>query len=260
MAKTRRIKKVTAGRYVKVVAYDQVLISDTPRARQAKRKASSHARQCLNYKELWKRAQMLFLANFHRGDLWVCLSYDDRHLPPNFEAAQALAKRYVERLRRQVAKTGAELRYMYNTETLNKDGSRRLHHHFVIGAAGVPAETVASLWTLGEVEVRTLGEDPMYSDDFIELAQYMTKERFPDTPGRKPGKRGFIPSKNLIKPTEESFLVEDTMTIAAPPGAKIVDQDHKDNEYGRFDYLCYMLPEPAKPNTKPKTKPRRKNE
>lgn len=258
MAKTRRVKRITAGRYVAVVAYDQILASDTPRARQAKQKASSHARQCLNYKAAWKNLQLLLLTNFSPGDLWICLSYDDRHLPAKPEAAQAEVRKYLDRLRRQARKTGADLRYIYNTETLNKDGSLRLHHHLLIGAAGVSAETAASLWTLGDAEVQRLGDDPMYSDDFIELAQYLTKERFPDAPGRKPGKRGFIASKNLKRPTVESFLVEDTMTITAPPGAKIVDQDHKDNEYGRFDYLLYILPELPQPPAKPKKWPKRK--
>jgi len=259
MAKTRRIKRITAGRFVIVVAYDQTLASDSPRARQAKQRHSSLARQYLNHKSSWKNLQLTLLCNFSPGDYWVCLSYDDQHLPPKPEAAQAEAGKYVGRLRNQAKKTGAELKYVYNTETLNKDGTRRLHHHFVIGAAGIAPETIASLWTLGDVEVKRLGDDPMYSDDMIELAQYMTKERFPDAPGRKPGKRGFVPSRNLKKPEEESFLTEDTMTVAAPPGAKIIDQDHKDNEYGRFDYLLYLLPEPPAPE-KPKPRPHRKNE
>ena len=254
MAKIRRVKKITAGRYVAVVAYDQILASDTPRARQAKRQHSSRARECLNYKSMWKTLQLLLLCNFSPGDYWVGLDYDEVHLPGRYEDAQAEAKKYIERLRRQVRKLGCELKYVYNTETLCKDGSRRLHHHLLVSSAGgkISAELLESLWTLGGVEIQHLGDDSMYSDDYIEIAQYLTKERFPDAPGRKPGKRGYIASTNLAKPTEESFVVDDTMTITAPPGAKIIDQDHKDNEYGRFDYLLYLLPEMPAAGTPPR--------
>lgn len=256
MARTRRIKRITAGRYVAVVAYDQILASDSPRARQAKQRHSSLARQALNYKAAWKKLQLLLLSNFSPGDFWVCLTYDDEHLPPKQEAAQAEVKKYLDRLRRQARKTGTEIRYIYNTETLNHDGTRRLHHHMVIYAPGLAEDTLAGLWTLGLVDVKHLSDEPLCSDDFIELAQYLTKERFPDAPDRKPGKRGYVASLNLKRPVEESFLVDDTITITAPPGAKIVDQDHKDNEYGRFDYLLYILPEHAAPAIKPKTKPK----
>ena len=259
MAKIRRVKKITAGRYVAVVAYDQILASDTPRARQAKRQHSSRARECLNYKSMWKTLQLLLLCNFSPGDYWVGVDYDDDHLPGKYEGAQAEAKKFIERLRRQAKKNGATLRYVYNTETLCKDGSRRLHHHLLISADGgkISAELIESMWGLGGAEVQRLGDDPMYSDDFIELAQYLTKERFPDAPGRKPGKRGYIASTNLAKPTEESFLVEDTMTITAPPGAKIIDQDHKDNEYGRFDYLLYLMPDAPAAGAPPRKHGRR---
>ena len=246
MSKTRRVKRITAGRYVAVVAYDQTVASDSPRARAAKRQHSSRARELLNYKAAWKNLQLLLLTNFSPGDFWITVTYDDAHLPPKAEAAQAEFRKYLDRLRRQVRKRGGVLRYVYNTETLNKDGTPRLHHHFVLSAeSGLDAETAASLWGLGETEATILGDDPLYSEDFIELAQYMTKERFPDAPGRKPGKRGFVASLNCSRPVEESFLIDDTVTITAPPGAKILDQDHKDNEFGRFDYYCYLLPEAA---------------
>ena len=260
MAKIRRVKRITAGRYVSVVVYDQIVPTDGPRARQEKRQRSSRARQLLNYKAAWKSLQLLLLCNFSPGDLWVGLDYDEDHLPDKHEAAQAEAKKFIERLRRQCKKLGVPLKYVYNTETLCKDGSRRLHHHLVIDAAGgaIREELIESLWTNGGVEIQHIGDEPMYSDDFIELAHYLTKERFPDVADRKPGKRGYVALANLEKPIEESFLIEDTMTVTAPPGADVVDQEHKDNEFGRFDYLYYILPEaaPAALPVRPKAHPR----
>lgn len=244
MAKTRWVKRITAGRHVEEVAYDRILPTDGPRARQAKRRHSTLARSYMNYKKSWKQLQLLLLCNFSPGDYFGCLTYRDDALPARAEDGQKEAAKYFSRLKRQADRLGAELKYIYNTETLNKDGSKRIHHHFIVSADGgkLPAETIQSLWRHGEVEVGLLGEDPQYSDDMIEIAQYLTKERFPDSPDRKPGKRGYNGSKNLERPKEECFAIEDTMTIAAPPGAKIIDQDHKDNEYGRFDYLVYELP------------------
>ena len=101
MAKTKRLKKQTAGRLVRAVCYTQVLSMDTPRARAEKAKCSTAARRKLNYRFAYQKLQMQLAANFTRRDLYVTLTYDDEHLPPNRKAAKKQVAAFFDRMRRQ---------------------------------------------------------------------------------------------------------------------------------------------------------------
>lgn len=246
MAKSKRMKTVRAGRLVFGVCYSQALASDSPKARAEKTKCSTLARRALNFRAAWQKLRLLLCANFVRRDLWVTLSYDDAHLPDNRREAKKRMSLFMDRLREAKKKNTENFRYVYVTEELQKDGSRRLHHHMVMtaGAARRDFELIRSLWTFGDnIEIRTLGEHELYTDDFLELAQYMCKERNPDAKVYNVGDKCWIGSRNLERPVTESELVDDNVTITAPPGARIIDRDQKQNEYGSFDYIVYLLPE-----------------
>ena len=51
----------------------------------------------------------------------------------------------------------------------------------------------------------------------------------------------------LRRPKPVSDTCEDNMTLSVPPGAVVLDQSSKRNEYGEFAYLKYLLPERAVP-------------
>ena len=244
--KTKRLKTVRAGRLVFGVCYTQALASDSPKARAAKSKCSTLARRALNFRAAWLKLRLLLCANFRRRDLWVTLTYDNDHLPDNRREAKKRIALFMDRLRAAKKKSGELFRYVYITEEMTDDGGRRLHHHLVMtaGDAMKDYELIRSLWTEGSnIEIRTLGEHSMFADDFLELAQYMCKERNPDAKVYNVGDRCWCGSRNLIRPVTESELVDDNVTITAPPGARIIDQDQKRNEYGSFDYIVYLLPE-----------------
>ena len=160
MAKTKRLKKQTAGRLVRAVCYTQVLSMDTPRARAEKAKCSTAARRKLNYRFAYQKLQMQLAANFTRRDLYVTLTYDDEHLPPNRKAAKKQVAAFFDRMRRQYRRAGRELRYVYVTQELQRDGSRRLHHHLIISATGSgDYDTIRALWPNGSnVEIMPIGE------------------------------------------------------------------------------------------------------
>lgn len=259
--KNKRVKTVTAGRLVFSVCYTQALPTDEPRERAAKSKCSSLARQALNFRAAWQKLRLLLCSNFGRQDLWVTLGYDDEHLPPTRKAAKIQMQNFVDRYRAQRRKSGDDLRYVYNTEELQEDGTRRLHHHLVVnaGRAKNDYELIRSLWICGgNIEIRKLGAHVLYTDDFLELAQYMAKERNPESKVFAVGDKAWTSSRNLNKPEIESYLAEENMTITAPPGAHILDTDHKVNEYGSYDYIVYLMPVPRAPRKSPRAhrKPR----
>mgnify|MGYP000166971626 CR=1 FL=1 len=106
--------------------------------------------------------------------------------------------------------------HVYVTQELQRDGSRRLHHHLIISATGAgDYDTIRALWPNGSnVEIIPIGETEMYvHDDFLELAQYLLHERNPDAPATAVGDRGWNASRNLRKPVEESEMVDETVTV-----------------------------------------------
>lgn len=257
----KRIKTVRAGRLVFSVCYSQALPAEPAKARAVKNKCSTLARRALNFRAAWQKLRLLLAANFGRGDLWITLTYDDAHLPGRRADAKKQVTAFLDRLRAARRQTGEELRYLYNTEELLDGGGRRLHHHLVInaGAERRDYELIRSLWRCGDnIEIRRLGEHDLFGDDFLELAQYMCKERDPDAKVYNVGDKCWVSSRNLARPQTESETVGDNVTVTAPPGARIIDQDHKLNEYGSFDYIVYLLPANA-PEPRHRPKPRRRN-
>lgn len=250
--KTKRLKTITAGRLVFGVCYTQATVRDGPRQRAAKRKCSSAARQKLNFRFAYQKLRLLLAANFRRGDLWVTLTYDDDHLPTCRKEAKKRATAFWDKMRRARAGADVPLKYVYVTHEILEDGSRRLHHHFMMTAAGAgDYELIRSLWTGGgNIEIKPVGESELFHDeDFLELAQYMLHERNPEATEHATGDRGFTGSRNLERPEEHSELVDDSVTIGAPPGAFVLDRESKQNEWGSYDYICYLLPESGKPKT-----------
>jgi len=247
MRKSKRLVKVTAGRLVFCVIYTQPLSSDPPRERAEKAKCSSAARKKLNFRFSYEKCQLLLAANFFRDDLYVTLTYDDDHLPGSRKAAQKPLDRFLRRLRAARRLVGGELKYICATHELLDNGGRRLHHHLVINSSDEKHdyELVRSLWDQGDnIEIQGICKTDYYQhDDFLELARYLAREGDPDAPFTAVGAKSWSRSRNLKKPIRESELVDESMTVEAPPGAFILDVDEKRNEFGSFKYIKYLLPE-----------------
>lgn len=258
----KRIKTVRAGRLVFACCYSQALPGESAKARAAKSRCSTLARRALNFRAAWQKLRLILAANFGRGDLWVTLTYDDAHLPDSRREAKKRMALFLDKLRAARGRAGEALKYVYCTEELLDDGRRRLHHHMVLNAGQARAdyELIRSLWTGGSnIEIRRLGEHELFGDDFLELAQYMTKERDPEAKTIAVGDKSWVSSRNLARPQTDSELVSDNVTVTAPPGARIIDQDHKQNEYGSFDYIVYVLPPDAPELRRPRPAPRRRS-
>ena len=107
---------------------------------------------------------------------------------------------------------------------------------------------IRSLWEWGDnIEISQLSDSEHYGrDDLMEISQYMVRERNPDADSKviAVGDKGYVGSRNLAKPVRESQLVDDNVTITAPPGAVILDRDERQNGYGCYTYISYLLPEP----------------
>lgn len=237
-----RIKTVSAGRLRCVVCYAQPSAADDPRQRKEKQRTSSKARQMLNFRAAWQKLELLLAANFEENDLFLTLTFDDDHLPEDRDGAANAVRGFLRRLRSARRKRAADVKYVYCLESMpDAPGEdRRLHVHMILNAAE-SSDEIESLWRGGQVFSSTLLDSP--NDGFETRARYMVKERHPGAYGRKVGLRAWNASQNLAKPETSSELVPETLTVAAPPGAYVLDRHGEVNSFGSYVYLKYLLPE-----------------
>jgi hypothetical protein len=255
MRKSKRLVTVTAGRLVGCLIYSQGLAADSPRARAEKAKCRSAARKKLNFKNSYEKLQLLLAANFSRNDLYLTLTYDDEHLPGSRSEARKRLARFFRGFAASRRAAGEVFKYIKCTHEMLDDGGRRLHHHLVINAGDEQRdyELIRSLWDQGDnIDIRPVCNTVYYEcDDFLELARYLARERDPDAPLTAVGARSWSGSRNLRKPVRESVLVDEVLTVEAPPGAFVLDVDEKRNEFGSFKYIKYLLPERGPPLPRP---------
>lgn len=237
----KRMKMETAGRLVRCIVYTASLPSESAVARQAKSRCSSAARQAMNLKLSWQKLEVLLAENFDLNDLVVTLTYREDRLPRTKAQAVTRLKRFIRQLRESRRMREDVTWYVYCTEGYH--GEHRWHHHIVLNATGSDYEEIRALWAENgdNVNFNTLEEK-----GYDGWAQYLTKE--PREHG-KPlvGERTWVPSMGLRRPKPVSDTCEDNMTLSVPPGAVVLDQSSKRNEYGEFAYLKYLLPERAVP-------------
>ena len=248
MAK-QRYKRIRGGRLVREALWDAPMPSDPPRARAEKSKHSSAARQRLNDRYSWQKLKMVLAANFTGSDLVATLTFDDEHLPPDRAAARKIIRKFFAQLRAHRKARGEELRYVYVIE--DKHGDGRLHYHVVLNGTGADYELLRSLWPYGS----DLEFAKVDAWGYEELAKYLTKE--PREYGHtEVGARTWVPSLNLAKPEiEPTQWVSGSMRLEPPANAHVLRREQVENEWGRYCYLEYLLPEPPTPN---RCRPRRR--
>ena len=239
---------IKAGPLHRVVVYPK-LTRQEQRQRGPRTRITDAARARLNLKKSFEKLEALIAANFWRGFWWVTLTYRDADLPESREAAQKiLAGKFIPRVRKHWQLHGAAPKYIYCTQSVQSDGSRRWHHHMVLNRCGSDDfDVLRSLWTWGDeigVEIRWCSG----RDQITDKARYMTHEAR-DHGKQKKGAREWTPSKNLTRPTVESCEVPEDVVPQAPMGAEVLDAESPRNEYGGYHYLKYWLqagpPEPA---------------
>lgn len=252
MAKIK--KTITAGPLVMQAIYPAPNPRDSRAARQGKMHMSSQAQQRMNRKYAYQKLEMSLAANAVSGDLFVCLTYDNDHLPKTRAEAMANMSKFIRRLKAARPK-GYRTKYWYNAEHKHLDDdywqSGRWHHHLIINACGEDLGTLSQLWGNGIVYLDTLTFDRDHT--YEELARYMIKEQ-PD----KLGHRAWSCSKGLDKPdTSRERLGNDEM-IEPPEGVTVLeDSGIVSTAYGQFRFIKYMVDAAPAPRPKQRRSRRR---
>lgn len=183
--------ELRAGNRVRAIE----LASRQPRdgTRAARQFETGLVQEAVNIKTACMRLEFLLYANFSPQDWFVTLTYDDDHLPPNYEAARKNAPAFLRRVREARRSRGQPYDYIYVMEGLH--GDHRVHHHLVIKACRGGERELCEAWRCGGVDVRTISDFGGYR----KLARYLSKE--PRKTGKlRVGQRMWTPSRGLIKP------------------------------------------------------------
>lgn len=252
---SKALRQIRAGRVVTAVVYTMPSAGYAPKVRRQKMKASTAARERLNARTSFQKLERTLAANFDNGDLFVALTYDDKHLPDSRDKAVRRMRSFLAKLKASRKARGEGLRYIYVTEGCHPGG--RLHHHLVLDSTGEDLEEIRRLWIYGDdVEVQRLTFHQGYT--YEDLASYLTKE--PREWGHpQVGERTWTPSLGLARPEPETETVPDYLTLTAPPDAVVLAREGPVvNGYGEFTWIKYMLP--YQPRQRRRVRRRRKRE
>lgn len=171
------LKEITAGDQFEIEIYPQFRSMDEvpPEGRRVV-KDNSKAQKNLNDKNARKYVERLINQNFTDRDIWMTLTYDDAHLPPDgdIDAAVKNMQKYIRRVNYQRKKRGLpNAKYVYVTE-YNPDAEIRWHHHIVMDG-DLDMDTVEACWKQSSRnEVRRLNKD---ENGLSGMANYLVKEK-----------------------------------------------------------------------------------
>lgn len=189
------LKEITAGAQFEIEIYPQFRSMDEvpPEGRTIK-KDNNKAQKNLNDKNARKYVERLINENFSDRDIWMTLTYDDAHLPPDGDVDAAIknVQKYIRRINYQRKKRGLpNAKYVYVT-AYNPDAEIRWHHHIVMDGA-LDMETVESCWKQSSRnEVRRLQTD---ENGLSGMANYIVEEK-----NRVPSEKRWNSSQGLRDP------------------------------------------------------------
>ena len=181
-------KTIKAGNQFEIEIYPAFTRKE---CKELKLKKPNKAQRNLNDRYARKRVERLINTNFKKGDLYITLSYDNKHLPDSLEQAQKNMKNFMRRINYKRNKEGLEkAKYIYVTE-FSKEKKIRVHHHLIMDC-GLSGEVVENMWKHGRRNnIRKCDPD---KDGLTGLAKYLVKD--------PKGNKRWCSSINLKKPKE----------------------------------------------------------
>ncbi len=170
-------KEIRAGEQLEVELYPQFRSMDeVPPEGRSIRKDNSRAQKNLNDKNARKYVERLINRNFGDEDIWLTLTFDDEHLPPDGDIDEAvrIIQKYFRRINYRRKKLGlGNARYVYVIE-YDPFAKIRWHYHIVMDGE-LDMDTVEKCWGQGSRnEVRRIRKD---ENGLSGLANYIVKEK-----------------------------------------------------------------------------------
>lgn len=231
----KRRKTIHAGRLVWDIAYTVPRPNATPQERKRIREVTAEQVARTHCNTAQRKLELLMATNFEPEDLVLTATYRDEDLPANADVTRRQLGKVFAQLRAYRKTRGLpDLKYIYVLE--GRHGDHRPHVHLIINAVGGDLELFKSLWIWGDdVQLNYIREH-----GYDGWAGYLTKER---REASLNGKKQFVGSRNLERPTVTYEWVDDGATIDAPPGAQLLDEGGGRNECASCRFVKYLLPD-----------------
>ena len=204
--------------------------------RGQREKRTPEAMERENRKRRRDSLQILILANFRKGDLWITLPYQKEMRPDTIAEAKERFRRFIRKLGQAYRKKGMEIKWIVTTERGSRGGC---HHHLVINNLPGITELISELWQYAKKVIC----EHLYEDgQFESLAEYIIKsETKEDGSGTY-----YSRSRNLITPAPKTEVVG-AKTFSEEPKAVKGYELVKDsvingtNPFTGFSYQRYIL-------------------
>lgn len=140
--------------------------------RQKKRKPTKEDMQKVNAMNKARLCQYRLIQYFTSGDYFATLTYKVSERPPDMKTALKHWDKLIRTIRREYRKRGAHLFWIRNIERGTKGA---WHIHLVITRIPDTAHILEEAWPYGGIYLTQLKKSKYYSEDFAELASYITK-------------------------------------------------------------------------------------
>lgn len=189
------LKEIRAGTQFEIEIYPQFKnMDEVPEEGRYIKRDNSAAQRNLNDKNSRKYVERVINTNFTSRDIWLTLTYDAAHLPPDgdVDAAMKNMQNFIKCINYHRKKRGLpNARYVYVTE-YDPEAEVRWHHHLVMDG-DMEMDVVEKLWKHGRRnQVRRLEID---KNGLSGMSNYIVKEK-----NRLKYEKRWSSSKNLKKP------------------------------------------------------------
>ena len=172
MATTRKTTRLRGGDILSVEEYHDGRYGAPGMPRQKKKKPTKEDMQKVNAMNKARLCQHRLLQYFTEGDYFVTLTYRADARPPDMKTALKHWTNFIRKMRRKYKKRDAPLFWIRNIER----GTRGAWHiHLVINRIPDTANILEESWTYGGIYLTQIKKSKYYSEDFEELASYLTK-------------------------------------------------------------------------------------
>lgn len=212
MATRRKTTKLRKGDIIDVVEYPDGNYGAPGMSRQKKKKPTKEQMIQINLLNKARRCRLRMLEYITPGDLFVTWTYRLEERPPDMKTALKQFQAIMKKVRKHYKKQGCECFWFRNIER----GTRGAWHiHLVINNVPGAKDLLEDVWEYGEPHIVSIRKSKFYSEDFTELANYITK----DQNSIEYKKDGTI-AKSKIK--EASYWTSKNMPLPEPKVDKLV--------------------------------------
>lgn len=233
-----REQRIIAGPRMEVSFYEIWPDGRRVSQRLPKEKRTPEAMAKYNRDKAQKKLLLLVNANFIKGDLLLTLTFDDEHLPEDWEEVHRMLENYILRLRRWRRKAGlSELKYLYTVEETERRSGRhagKKHWHIHMFLSAMDRDAAEELWPAGvRVNARRYNPERFGPEA---AAKYIGKALGVQGDGGR-GKR-FAYSRNLQQPER---LEPRDGRITQRAVKQMVQKREHDGEYWERKYPGYRF-------------------